>query len=286
MSKRTLRAALAVFSIFLTTGCRSHVQLSAPPPTAPLPERMAAYERLRSTGYQQTHVTTVNRWGAATGTTRTTDFLQLASGERVYFPEDILPAVGPNSPSGIAALESQASRGAARAWSIVSIGALVAGLGVMLSSLAFISDEGDSDTAITLLLAGGGVAIVGSLLLIPVYVNNANAADEATTAYELYNSSLAGNLALCERDGSVVDCNAPAPPPAAVAPGPTAPPAPPAGSCVPECRSGYSCINGQCVSSCNPPCEPGTECRGEGATATCMPAGAPSPQQPPPQTTW
>lgn len=31
-------------------------------------------------------------------------------------------------------------------------------------------------------------------------------------------------------------------------------------ACVPECRQGYTCVSGQCVSACNPPCSAGFEC--------------------------
>jgi hypothetical protein len=40
----------------------------------------------------------------------------------------------------------------------------------------------------------------------------------------------------------------------------TPPPAAPAPSCIPACRSGYVCIQGQCISACNPPCSAGQTC--------------------------
>jgi photosystem II stability/assembly factor-like uncharacterized protein len=39
--------------------------------------------------------------------------------------------------------------------------------------------------------------------------------------------------------------------------------------CFPQCRRGYICRNGQCVSLCNPPCPSGQECGDDGA---CRPA--------------
>lgn len=45
-----------------------------------------------------------------------------------------------------------------------------------------------------------------------------------------------------------------------VAPPPVAPPA----TCVPECRDGYLCIGGKCVSACNPACADGETCVGRG----------------------
>jgi hypothetical protein len=55
------------------------------------------------------------------------------------------------------------------------------------------------------------------------------------------------------------------PPPAATEPPPleqALPPPPPSyqTACVPECRSGFVCMQGQCVSACNPPCDAGQMC--------------------------
>ncbi|MEM6994659.1 MAG: hypothetical protein AAF721_29355, partial [Myxococcota bacterium] len=51
-------------------------------------------------------------------------------------------------------------------------------------------------------------------------------------------------------------------------------PAAPVGACEPECRSGFSCVRGQCVSACNPACDPGLQCTNEGrcvGTAVAVP---------------
>jgi hypothetical protein len=46
--------------------------------------------------------------------------------------------------------------------------------------------------------------------------------------------------------------------------------------CVPQCRSGFMCRGGLCVSKCNPPCAEGQMCTVEGE---CMAAVAPPPTQ-------
>lgn len=267
----------SIVALFQLAACHAHVQLSAPPASAPSAERLGAYQRLRATGYQQTQVVTVGQYGV-TGVTRTTDFLQLQSGERVYYPEDILPVVGPDSPAGLAAAASVSARDTGAIFNGIAITLTSVGLGVLLASLAFIGEDSTSTgsggapgsdglgTALTLILVGGGIAIAGSIMLIPAMIYASNATDEATSAYETYNTSLAGNLGLCERGDQVVDCNAPA-----VAPVVVTPPA----ACVPGCRTGFTCVNAQCVSACNPPCPDGTECVGDATNATCAPTSLP-----------
>ncbi|HVY25012.1 MAG TPA: hypothetical protein VHB79_00620 [Polyangiaceae bacterium] len=50
--------------------------------------------------------------------------------------------------------------------------------------------------------------------------------------------------------------------------------------CFPECRTGYICQQGSCVSACNPPCGSNERCT---AAATCEPKPAAAPLPPPPQ---
>lgn len=39
-------------------------------------------------------------------------------------------------------------------------------------------------------------------------------------------------------------------------------------SCMPQCRAGFTCVSGQCVSACNPACPAGNVCSSDG---TCIP---------------
>jgi hypothetical protein len=45
--------------------------------------------------------------------------------------------------------------------------------------------------------------------------------------------------------------------------------------CFPDCRDGYVCVRGECVSACNPPCPEGERCTSDG---DCVADAAPSPQ--------
>lgn len=71
----------------------------------------------------------------------------------------------------------------------------------------------------------------------------------------------------------------PPPPPSYPEPsvsGPVTEPAPapdPSTACVPACRSGFTCVEGQCVSACNPPCAAGERCTASGECS--VPASTP-----------
>ena len=64
------------------------------------------------------------------------------------------------------------------------------------------------------------------------------------------------------------------------APAPAAAPAasaPIAAECVPSCRAGYFCHEGQCLSLCNPPCGAGERCSQNGECESATPPPAPAP---------
>src|SRR5262245_26602569 len=73
----------------------------------------------------------------------------------------------------------------------------------------------------------------------------------------------------------------PAPPPGSTGPVAPGPAAAADQSCVPQCRSGYLCQAGVCVSACNPPCPAGTMCTGAGGECVAS-AQPPVPPPPPP----
>lgn len=52
-----------------------------------------------------------------------------------------------------------------------------------------------------------------------------------------------------------------------------------AAPCTPDCRTGFMCLNGRCVSRCNPPCASGEQCTDQGE---CVSKNADLPPPPPP----
>jgi len=75
-----------------------------------------------------------------------------------------------------------------------------------------------------------------------------------------------------------------APPSPAIVPPPSEAAAPKL-ECFPECRAGFLCHEGQCISRCNPPCPTGTECTNESTCVNTAPPAqttAPAPAAPAP----
>jgi hypothetical protein len=47
--------------------------------------------------------------------------------------------------------------------------------------------------------------------------------------------------------------------------------------CVPSCRDGYLCHQGQCIEACNPPCAEGEQCAGDGQCVAAADSSAEAP---------
>lgn len=205
-------------------GCAAHVDLTAPEASASSKERLEAWERLHAIQMKETHITYV-RGGVTVGAEARTDYLQLADGRRVYHPEDLAPAVRPDSPTA-AAVDAYGTQSAVAGW--LTIGGIVVvagGTGVALGGIA-----SDSDSAEAPMLIGGVVAIgVGALALVVAQVFRGNANDEKSSAFVTYNDSLLKRLDLCTHAGNrVTPCQGAVEPGPNVGPLPApAPPVPP-----------------------------------------------------------
>jgi hypothetical protein len=173
-----------VFSCTLFA-CRSHVALSAPQPSAPVAERVQAYDQL------------------PVGSYRSVDYLQLANGARVYYPDDLLPIVPPDSPTAKAVDASVSKRHTATGLGYGAIGAFVGG--AALAIIPFAASHGETKST---LLPGIGIALIGGIgLSIAAKVVGASAEDEAATAFETYHDSLVRRLNLCVRADQIGECS-------------------------------------------------------------------------------
>ena len=249
--------SLAAFCALLIAlaGCYAHVPLEAPPASAPVPQRIAAYEELAPTQVHRTQNFVATGYVVSQGL-RTTDYMRLKGGAKVHFPEDLLPIVPEGSSTALRAMESVEDRSSASAYSWLFVGSMVGGSALAVAPL-FLQDSDSFELPLIPLIAGLGVITVGGLWGgIAMMLKRQSSEDAAADAFATYEEDLRRFMNLCVRDGKVYACELGAQPP-------------PRGGCVPACRSGFICVQGQCRSACNPPCDAGQQCVVEAGGPSC-----------------
>lgn len=184
------------------SGCHPHVALSAPPRDAVYEERASSYEELRPLSLHETHITYL-RNSVPVGSARKTDYVQLASGKRVYYPEDLLPVLPQASPASEAARRSESARSTGTTMQVGGILLIVGGTGLMISPVLDDSSDGINTTPLVL---GGVVILAGAVLGLVGSSSHQTANDEAATAFELYDRGLRERLDICLQGNQLVDC--------------------------------------------------------------------------------
>jgi hypothetical protein len=193
----------------------ARVRLSAPPATASVAERAAAYERMRAL-----HVPSPDVLIAADGTVvNASRFLQLADGTRVYHPSDLEPVVATDSPTARAIREHREATASVRRWRNAAFIAIAASLLVSAAGLALWSAD-DSDAGKALAFGGLIGTSVAPLGLLATLGPEAEADDARLTAFLTYDPSLRAAMRLCAEGRQVVECPPASAPPAAPASGP------------------------------------------------------------------
>ena len=219
--------AFTMAAMLALEACGAHVQLpTTPDRTAPLPARVGAYNTLRPTSTQQTQHITVNRYGQVMSASTSLDFLMLADGTQVAYPEDLNPTVDANSTTAQAALRSQSARSTG-SWLMAGglVGSLL-GAGLMVPGI--LNAVGTTDYATgrsepgdnTLLFTSIGIFSAG---LVAYFIGQIGflspAASERVRAFSTYDNSLRERLGLCGDGMQMGDCvnagalAAPPPPP-------------------------------------------------------------------------
>lgn len=207
-------ACLLAATVF--TGCVTpkHLVLQAPPTSAPDEERVAAYESLRPVNVQQRTGVYAYPLGNTfiTGAYNYMDYIQLNDGQRVQWPEDLIPVVAPKSPSAAAIErwqnlnEQRKTLGTAMWITMASVAgaSLVAGTAGAIWFTQVPENENTAQSAsIGLTVCGFISALMLPLLtqlgfLIPI-APIANEMDrERETAFSMYDQSLRKRLALPE----------------------------------------------------------------------------------------
>jgi hypothetical protein len=172
------------------SGCAGHVQLSAPPASAPGEQRLAAYDDLRPIEYE-------TRTSRRSGYTDVVS-LELNDGTKVRLPEDLLPLVPEKSPAAQAMREARSHRHNNQLLGYGGYGGLLTGIIVAL--------VGAGNGSKPLGYGGLGLAVGGAICL-PFANRQATKANAATArAYEQYDDGLRRKLDLCEEGERVVPC--------------------------------------------------------------------------------
>jgi hypothetical protein len=202
-------ALFASFNAFVaTSGCATHhVQLQAPESDAPIAARLEAYKQLKPVSISETHITTLNKWGAPIAATHLTDSLQLQGGERVYEPEDLWPVIAQTSAAANAIQNYEDKSSTVRTVNWISAGLMTVGLG--LTGYSVFHHNSDGSRNMTPMYVGIGFLTGGTLALFWANTEAKAANDDKATAFEVYDEGLRSKLNLCDADGRASDCNQP-----------------------------------------------------------------------------
>ncbi len=191
----------------LATACASHVDLVAPPASAPVAERVAAYEQLKGLSYDTRTVTnTMTTSGMAAGATSTayfTDDMHLANGASVFFAQDILKVVPEESVTARYANAARSKRATAIWLTVGAVLSVVAGAFLVIVPIAA-AQYGQVNPipvvfGVNLALGAIGLGIAAKV------VGESGEHDKAR-AFETYNTSLLQRLRLCPQGSVLGDC--------------------------------------------------------------------------------
>jgi hypothetical protein len=221
----------------LLPSCHAHQELVAPDSSASIEEREAAYEQLKPLSYHETHITYV-RGFVPVGTEKQVDYLQLADGRRVYYPEDILPVVPEDSSAAAAAQSSESARTTSTTLRALGVGGWVVG-GVIAFVPFFTPRDYDEPINLTPVWAGLAVVGVGSILYLVGGGFSSTANDEAATAFETYDTGLRERLGICSPTDRSPACRRQANRTATTSPDEKPPAAPPTAAAAPEGVAGF-----------------------------------------------
>jgi hypothetical protein len=195
----------------------AHVPLPEAPTTAPHPVRMQAYHTFRPVSMQYTTTVSYGRYGV-TGVNTAATGLTLANGTNVFFPEDLLPLAGANSPTAVAARDHESANNTADILMWSGVGASVLGMGLFGWGM-FSGFGGGRGLNTPLLITGSVVSLGGAITILVGSGFRGHAARQREAAYQLYDQSLRQNLGLCGDGSQIGDCA-----PSRTDQGPTPPP--------------------------------------------------------------
>jgi hypothetical protein len=184
----TRLACVSICASIALGGCHEHVFLQVPTSQAPLAERAQAYQDLRPVSYQ------------ISNNARQMDYLELGNGSRVYYAEDLLVAVPPDSETTRAIERSVQLRNTAPWFGFSALACMIIG-GTLIGASAIGHESPDT----TLLISGAAVGLVGGLGFgIASGSFYGQSVDQARIAFDSYDGALQRKLHVCVD----ADCNA------------------------------------------------------------------------------
>jgi hypothetical protein len=201
-----MRVGVFVFGS-LVTACASHVDLVAPAASAPVNERIAAYEQLKGLSYDTRTVTTTTTMnGSAAGATSTayfTDDMHLANGTRVFYAQDILKVVPEESITARYASAARSKRSTAIWLTLAAVASVVGG--AFLAIVPVATAQYGQVNPIPIVF-GANLALGAIGLGIAAKVVGESGEHDKAQAFETYNTSLLQRLRLCPQNSQLADC--------------------------------------------------------------------------------
>jgi hypothetical protein len=204
----------------MAVGCvKPHVTLPVVPPDQTPEQRVQMFRELRATS-ELTTTTTVCRRGCSTTVEKT---LYLANGMEVYYPDDVLPAVAPDSIAARAIRNVQEHRRRSFVYGVVALASAVVVFAAWYSSYSSSYERAlngepsfSAPEKLGLLIGAGGV-LVGGIGAVYHYRQVVKYWSETN---ESYNDGLAQRLKVCVSGLAIVACESvPMPVPASASPG-------------------------------------------------------------------
>lgn len=206
-----MRKRLLAILLFGCVGCLTapptpHTPLSAPSQDAPFPKREEAYQELRPDRAQALVVTD----GANQELERGIFYMTLGSGMPVYYPEDLLPVVSPQSKTAQAIQLMQQETQRANKLTTVSriiTGSTIVLSGLLVAGLSQSSPAARNDSIVFATFTSG--ALVWWISSRPANAAVRRAGKARDDAFHHYGADLREHLSICKEGGTLYDCNNP-----------------------------------------------------------------------------
>lgn len=196
-----MRIVLGLLCLGLLSCTSSHIKITAPAPTAPYEERREAYEKLQPK--VAVDLVSVDKYSKKE-MKRSTIGVVLQDDRFVLRPEDLLPAVAPDSKTALYAKRGVALQERSRRI-LLSI-PLTTGLGIVSGALAFrfVEERPQGPILKDFKIAGG--AGFGFLTLIAAWIPAGRAMKIREKSFLAYETDLRAYLQLCNVEDVITDC--------------------------------------------------------------------------------